>query len=108
MVGIAGSDFCLIAADTRLAATEQYFIRSRNTSRVFEVRWIIIHIDDNGLIFKSSIYYLLKNRLKMVYFYPAVAAGLILVLFEILSLKQNLSLGIICSCSRQIDEAKSR
>jgi 20S proteasome alpha/beta subunit len=51
VVGIAGSDFCLIAADTRLAATEQYFIRSRNTSRVFEVRWIIIHIDDNGLIF---------------------------------------------------------
>ena len=37
MVGIAGVDFCLIAADTRLAATEQYFIRSRNTSRVFEV-----------------------------------------------------------------------
>ena len=35
VVGIAGEDFCLVAADTRLC--DKYMIRSRDTSRLFEV-----------------------------------------------------------------------
>jgi 20S proteasome alpha/beta subunit len=35
VVGLSGSDFCILAADTRLS--EQHMIRSRNISRVFQV-----------------------------------------------------------------------
>jgi 20S proteasome alpha/beta subunit len=36
VVGIAGKDYCIIASDSRLS--EKYLIRSRNVSRIFEVR----------------------------------------------------------------------
>lgn len=36
IVGLAGPDYCLIAADTRLS--ENYMIRSRLTSRIYQVR----------------------------------------------------------------------
>ena len=36
VLGLAGKDFVLIAADTRLS--DQYMIRSRSISRIFEVR----------------------------------------------------------------------
>ena len=36
IVGIAGRNFSLIAGDTRLS--DQYMIRSRNHSKLFEVR----------------------------------------------------------------------
>ena len=35
VVAIAGKDYCIIAADTRLS--EGYIIRSRNTTRIFQV-----------------------------------------------------------------------
>ena len=44
VVGIAGKDYCLIAADTRMS--EQYFIRSRKLSRIFTI--------DNGLLLSGS------------------------------------------------------
>ncbi len=36
IVAIAGSDYCLVAADTRLS--DSYTIKSRDQSRIFEVR----------------------------------------------------------------------
>lgn len=44
IVGIAGRDYCLIAADTRLS--EQYLIRSRQLSRIFTI--------DDGLLLSGS------------------------------------------------------
>lgn len=44
VVGLAGRDFVILAADTRLS--DQYTIRSRSISRIFEV--------DNGLLFSGS------------------------------------------------------
>lgn len=35
IVGIAGRDYCILAADTRMP--EQYYIRSRNLTRLFQV-----------------------------------------------------------------------
>lgn len=36
-MGIAGNDYCIMAADCRLASVEQFAVRSRNISRIFEV-----------------------------------------------------------------------
>lgn len=44
VVGLAGKDYVLLAADTRLS--DQYSIRSRRISRIFEV--------DDGLLFSGS------------------------------------------------------
>jgi 20S proteasome alpha/beta subunit len=44
VVCVAGKDYCIIAADTRLS--DQYMIRSRRISRIFEV--------DDGLVFTGS------------------------------------------------------
>jgi 20S proteasome subunit beta 6 len=35
IIGLAGKDFCIMAADTRLS--DQYMIRSRSISRLFEI-----------------------------------------------------------------------
>lgn len=60
VVGLAGKGFCILASDTRLS--EQYSIRSRNTSSVFKVTifkltWIcsVLHVSTMQKNYKCTI-----------------------------------------------------